>query len=412
MDETYVFSVGKSDFGAESVDYIHSIGSKAGIFIDSNVSNSKTDRYDIVVPLNFEKLDDELHTLERFQSRIIGFLSTFENYIVPKAKLGKYFGVPVISEQAARYSTDKALMRRAFEAIDPSITPASTTFAAVDEALQFAKNVGFPVIIKPAHLVKSLLVLRCDDIDELRRNVAYAQSNIHQLYEKHHIYDRTPRMIIEEFIVGDMYSIAAFVDSAGRPTFAPGIVGLESAQSLGRDDNYLYRRVLPADVNPTLETELYRVARAGITALGLSSTAAHIELIDGPNGVKLIEIGARTGGYRSRMYDMSYGISLVEAEVSTALDKPIDWKGSLKQFTAVYELFPPSEGKFNAVIGESGWLIDNVDYYSLKAKPGDMVGPSKNGYKACLVVIVSRSDEAEFNRLCRAVDNLSIEVAT
>lgn len=410
MDESYIFTIGKPDFGAGSIEHIHALGLKAGLLLDKTIKNPKTDGYDIVVPIDFDQLENELVKLADVRTKVVGLLCTYENYILSKAKLGEYFNVPAISEQAARYSTDKALMRRAFEAYDTSITPAYAAISNEQDALAFAEQAGFPVIIKPTNLVKSLLVIRCDSADELVQNVRYAQSEIGRLYEKYHIFDRQPQLIIEQFITGPMYSIAAYVDAAGEPHFAPGVVSLISAQALGRDDNYLYRRQLPAVIEPALEKELFRVAYAGVKALGLSSSAAHIELIAGPIGVKLVEIGARTGGYRPRMYKRSYGIDLVETEIALALNHPMQMLNELKTFTAVYELFPSTEGKFAGISGQSNELLEQVDYYSLKVEPGQLIGPAKNGYKASLVIIISHPDAAEFDRLSTAIDALSIEV--
>lgn len=411
MQELYIFSVGKPDFGAGSVERIHRLGFKAGLLLDTAINNPATDGYDMVVPIDFSQLDQELESLEHLRHNVAGLLCTYENYIISKAKLGEYFHVPALTVRSAHLATDKALMRRAFEAYDPSITPAYELIESEDYAVEFAERTGFPVIIKPTNLVKSLLVIRSDTVQELRRNVRYAQAEIGKLYEKYHIYDREPQLIIEQFIVGPMYSIAAFVDAAGHPHFAPGIVSLVSAQAHGRDDNYLYSRMLPAEVEEPFKKELYRVARAGIAALAFTSSPAHIELIQGPGGVKLVEIGARTGGYRPRMYRTSYGIDLEQTEIDVALARPVDLAKPSRAYTAVYELFPLTEGRFESVAGQSVELIDKAAYYALKVKVGQEVGPAKNGFKASLIIIISSADQVEFDRLCGMVDTVSIEVS-
>src|SRR5690606_3476259 len=102
----------------------------------------------------------------------------------------------------------------------------------------------------------------------------------------------------------------AFADHEGVPHFCDGIVSLKNAQDIGVDDNYIYSRTLPAQLSDELAKEMYTVADKGIRALKMKSVPAHVELMSGPAGLKIIEIGARIGGYRPRMYQYSYGIDL------------------------------------------------------------------------------------------------------
>lgn len=412
MNDCYIFSVGKPDLGAKSVELIHQFGYKAGLFLDTSVKTTVADKYDLVIDIDFATLPTELARLTSLRGNVAGLLATYENYILSRATLGKFFAIPTLSEASARYCTDKALMRQAFLDYNPTITPQFSTIQTINQALEFARTVGFPVIIKPTNLVKSLLVIRCNSEDELKKYVAYAQREVADLYTKYRIFDREPQLIIEEFIQGPMYSIAAFIDKEGEPFTCPGITELEAAQTRGVDDNYLYRRSLPAQLDKKLESELLQVAREGIAALELRSSPAHIELINGPEGVKLIEIGARVGGYRPRMYQKSYGLDLTALEIQTACDLLLDREANHVAYTAVFELFPATTGAFVQVSGTEELPIDRLEYYSEKATVGQRIGPAKDGYKAALVIIVSHPDRKEFDEMVRAIDTLSIEVTS
>ena len=104
-------------------------------------------------------------------------------------------------------------------------------------------------------------------------------------------------------------------------------------------------------------------------------------------GVKIIEIGARIGGYRPRMYNYSYGLDLIEQEVKLAIAEQPSLDGEFSTFCAVYELFPEHEGKFHSVAGDIN--ISSLTYYRETAKSGQLVGPAKNGYKASAIIIVT-----------------------
>jgi biotin carboxylase len=408
VKESYIYIVGQPDVQSGTLDTIRRLGYKAGILSDTRLTLKNPDLYDRVEKVDFEHIDEELTRLDTLTLSIAGLVCTYENYVVSKAKLGEHFHVPSLSLESAKLCTDKSLMRQAFIDEDPSISPQFTTVSSIDDALAFAKTYGYPLIIKPTNLVKSLLVLRCDTEAQLIENVTYAQATIGALYEKYHIYEREAQLIIEEFIVGKQCSIAAFVDEHGTPHFCSGVVALTNAQDLHVDDNFLYKRELPADIDPELEKEMFRVAKAGVKALKMRSVPAHIELMYGPKGVKIIEIGARIGGYRPRMYKYSYGLDLIEQEVKLAIAEQPSLEGTLSTFCAVYELFPETEGAFTSVLGSID--TSTLAYYRESAKVGQTVGPAKNGYKASAIIIVAHPSREDFEAICAQVEQLSIEV--
>ncbi|MDB5161865.1 MAG: hypothetical protein JWM52_373 [Candidatus Saccharibacteria bacterium] len=409
MNPSYIYIVGQPDPSSDVLEIIHRLGYKTGILIDSKLTLKNPEEYDRVEVVEYDNLDAEILRLETLGLSIAGLLCTYENYIVAKAKLGEHFNVPAPSLLSAKLATDKSLMRRAFLDANRSISPDFTTADSLDDVLDFAREHAYPLILKPTNLVKSLLVLRCNDEAELIENFTYAQETIQSLYEKYHIYERAPQLIVEEFIVGKQCSIAAFVDADGMPHFCDGIVALTNAQDINVSDNYLYRRGLPEEFGDELSKEMFDVAERGIRALQMRSVPAHVELMYGENGVKIIEIGARIGGYRPRMYKYSYGLNLTEQEIRLALGQTPELKGRFQNYCAVYELFPETEGSFTQIAGEEN--TDTYTYYRVTAKPGRQVGPAKNGYKASAIVIVVNDNRETFDASCASVDKLKVEVA-
>lgn len=408
MNTPYIYVVGQPDRKSGVVDIIHSLGYKAGILLDAHLEKNSLTEYDRILEVNYDAIDAELERLDALDLDIAGFICTFENYVVAKAKLGEHFSTPALSLESARLATDKSLMRQAFLDADRSISPDFSTVDSLEQALTFANAHSYPLIIKPTNLVKSLLVLKCDNEAQLVERFTYASETIGALYEKYKIYDRAPQLIIEEFIVGEQFSIAAFVDAEGTPHFCDGIVSLKNAQDIHVDDNYLYSRTLPAVLPDEQIAEMYAVAEKGVRALKMRSVPAHIELMSGPQGTKIIEIGARIGGYRPRMYKLSYGTDLITQEVKLAIGQKPDLAGDFHAYTAVYELFPDQEGVFVSVDGS--FDPEALTYYHTAAA-GKLVGPAKNGFKAAGIIIVSHSDKKIFNTLCEDVETATVQVA-
>lgn len=410
MHKQFIYIIGQPDLKSGTVEAIHSLGYKAGLLRDNQLKETYDNIFDRVIDVNFSQLDIELSRLSGLMDmQVAGFLCTYENYITAKAKLGQHFHTPSLSIESAELCTDKSLMRQAFNNTDASISPAFTTIDSIAAAQTFAQTHGYPLIIKPTGLVKSLLVMRCNTAEELEQNVGYALDTVEELYTRHRIYNRQPQLIIEECMEGDQYSIAAFVDEKGSPYFAEGAISLTTAQDIGKDDTYLYKRQLPADIKPELLAELLHVSNIGVKALKMQSTAAHIELMHTPSGVKIIEIGARIGGYRPRMYKFCYDINLVQQDIRLAIGKKPELTGSLSQHCAVYELFPDKEGIFANINGNID--TDELAYYRETVPRGSKIGPAKHGYKATVIIIVTSPDTDKFLLLCQAVEALSVEVA-
>lgn len=408
MHEEFIFAVGRPDLGAQSVERIHSLGYKAGLFADSSRHIAHQNTYDLVIPFDFSDTEQSIGTIPGGIS-IAGLICTYENYVPAKATIGERLGIPSLSVESAQLCTDKTLMRDAFNAYDPTLSPQYRQVQTLEDARQFTRSFGYPVIIKPAGLVKSLLVMRCDKDDELKNNVEVALGSIDKLYQKYGVFGREPKLLIEQFITGQMYSIAGFVDKDGHLFCCDDVVELTTAQQCGVDDNYLYRRTLPSGANDALKQQLLRVATQGVRALKVSHSPAHIELIVSNDGsAKIIEIGARIGGYRPRMYDMSYGVDLLRAEIQTAIGTTPNINGNFRAYTAVYELFPIAKGALKTDVSDD--IANNFAYFSQKPKPGDEIGPSRDGYKATAVIIVSESDRESFAKKCRLAESLSVEI--
>lgn len=408
MNSNYIYVVGKSFAKGKIAEHIHAMGYKAGILADNQISHEGLDEFDRVEMIDFSNTQAELERLEKLDLQAAGLYCIYENYIVAKALLGKALSVPALSLEAAQKSTDKILMREAFLANAPSVTPQYSEITTVEEAVSFAQKHGYPVILKPANLVKSLLIIRCDSDEQLRKNFEYARSTIGKLYKEYGVREHNPRLLIEEFVTGLQYTVAALVDHEGTAHFCEGIVDITTAQDIGVNDTYLFCRSVPTQIYNEEKEALFEAARQGIRALGLRSSAAHVEIIYGKDGPKIVEIGARTGGYRPRMYKYAYGIDLIEQELMLSIGEVPNLNGTFSKYCAVYEFFPQAKGKFiniaNCINSET------VAYLNIKPKPGDLIGPARDGFKAAAIVIVTADERDEFDSLCNKAAKMKVEI--
>lgn len=333
-----------------------------------------------------------------------GLEATYESGILPKVWLAEFFHCPATSEASASAATDKTLMRQRFFDYDPAITPQFQAVTTWDEVNEFAQRHQFPLILKPANLMKSLLVTKNDTLAQLQENFAVASQTIGQLYQEYGVFHRQPQLIVEEFLDGPSFSVDAIADSQGNVTCLP-VVDLVMARELGIPDNYNYSRALPSELDESTAQAIQRVARAGVRALDLRNSAAHVELVLTKHGPKLIEIGARFGGYRPRMYELSYGLNVHALMVGIAVGNPPDVQLTTRQYSKVYELFPSTTGAFSG-LQNAPQLQQLASFHSLtqRAQIGEKVGLSKDGYKFCSAVILHHADEHQFAQDCQFIE--------
>lgn len=323
-------------------------------------------------------------------------VATYESYILPAAKIASHLNLPGIPISAAEACTDKFTMRTLFSKPPEKISPDFATINDESDVISFAKSHKFPLILKPTNLAKSLLVTKNNDLDELIYNYRKSTELLNSVYKKY-APNREPKLIIEEFLEGSVHSVDAFVDSNGTPHILDQIVDYQTGYDIGYDDNFHYSRILPSKLNKADQTALLHCADLGVRALGMKNSPAHIEIIMTPDGPRIVEIGARNGGYRERMHKLANGIDITGAAIDLALGNTPKIVAERNDSCAVIELFPKNPGEFVGV-SEIDQLneLPSLNYLSIKAKPGEFVGKSSDGYKLTAVIILNNKDSNQF----------------
>jgi hypothetical protein len=406
---SHIAIVGKSFSGLRNK--IQELGHEYTVLKDIRFQKDATKKYKHIRWVDFSTQDAMIQSLTSIDQRFDAIICTYENYVLPAAQIAEFYGLPGLPTEAAEACTDKYLMRSLFSKAPKKISPDFAIVSDIDSIISFAKSHTFPVILKPANLAKSLLVTKNHDLDELTKNYQKSLELLNGVYKKY-APNRKPKMIIEEFMEGTIHSVDAFVDVNGTPHVLDAIVDYQTGYDIGFDDNFHYSRKLPSVLNDVDQQKLKECAELGIKALGMKNSPAHVEVIVTVDGPRIVEIGARNGGYRERMHELSNGIDIYAQALQLALGKQPDTHILQSEPCAVLELFPRDAGVFNGVDYEEKLKsLSSLRYYSLKARVGDFVGKSSDGYKMCAVIVLHNKDTDVFNADLLFVDTF-VKVVT
>ncbi|HEU5121992.1 MAG TPA: ATP-grasp domain-containing protein [Candidatus Saccharimonadales bacterium] len=380
------------------IDYLSTHGHTYTFLQDQAKTKFPDKKFKNRVLADFSTKESVLRAVGSLSLKIDGVITTYENYVLPAAWIAEHLGLPGLPVTAAEACTDKYLMRSRFARAKEKISPDFAEVDNEDELRSFAAIHTFPLILKPANLAKSLLVTKNDSLEELLANYHKSTGLLGTVYKKY-APNREPKLIVEEFLEGSIHSVDAFIDNEGVPYILEPVVDYQTGYDIGHEDNFHYSRILPSKLSASDQKALRHCADIGIRALEMKSSPAHVEIIMTKSGPRIVEIGARNGGYRERMHNLANGIDITGAALSLALGKIPDITPTKNEPCAVLELFPKNAGTFTGIANfEMLKSLPSLSYLSVKATPGDIVGKAADGYKMVAVVILHSNDKAVFEK--------------
>lgn len=356
------------------------------------------------VVADFTNKEVLLEAVDALGQSFDGVMKVYENYVLPASWIAEHLGVPALPEASAEACTDKFRMRSLFATAPEKISPAFANVTTEQDVIDFAAAHEFPIILKPANLVKSLLVTKSDDLDELIKNYRHSVELLESTYRQF-APNRQPQLIIEEFLHGSIHSVDAFVDSNGTPHVLEQVVDYRTGYDIGHEDNFHYSRVLPSALSPSDQAALRHCAEIGVRALGIKNSPAHIEIIMTPHGPRIVEIGARSGGYRERMHALANGIDITGAAIDVALGNQPNITATKSEPCAVLELFPKTPGVFDGIENlEKLEKLRSLTYLKIRATDEKYIGKAADGYKMAAIVILHHPDQAVFDEDLRFIN--------
>jgi hypothetical protein len=293
------------------------------------------------------------------------------------------------TEKSLEWTTEKIQMRSLLRNYEKSLSP---NYLVINDGTpetieKIEKRIGYPLVVKPSGLAASLLVSICYHREELEKVLKQTIKKMDQLYK-----DKKgrglPKILVEEFMEGDMYSIDAYVNARGVIYFAPPVY-VKTGREVGFDDFFGYMRMTPTRLSVPNMEDAQEAATKGIKALGMRSTTCHVELMRTETGWKVIEIGPRMGGFRHEMYELSYGINHALNDILIRIPKQPILPKKIKGYTAVMQFYAQKEGKLDKIQGQFKIeALESVKRLRVRKEVGDKCTFAKNGGDPVLEAIL------------------------
>ncbi|MEK7462413.1 MAG: ATP-grasp domain-containing protein [Patescibacteria group bacterium] len=363
---------------------------------------------DIYLTCDFSKPSKIAETLLPYQNELLAVTCRSEQFMrrfVEVLPHVPYLRTP--STESLNWASDKYEMRKRFRLYNKKLTPKFTLVKqnTKDERMRIGKKIGFPLIIKPTNLAASRFVSICYHEEELESTLSTTFRDIKKAYEsEYHLI--SPRLIAEEYMDGDMYSVDSYVDSRGKVYHCP-LVKVVTGKKIGHDDFYNYLQMTPSGLKPRSVERAQAAAEAGIHALGLRSTTAHTELLKLDDDWKIIEIGARVGGFRHLLHELSCDINHTLNDVLIRIPKKPILPKKCKGYAVAMKWFAAKEGVITEMKGikrlEQLASFHKID---INKKVGDKATFARNGGRSVFNLFLYNDDRSKLLADIRRIEKM------
>jgi S-sulfo-L-cysteine synthase (3-phospho-L-serine-dependent) len=240
------------------------------------------------------------------ESKIAGVVSSSDYFIETSAEIARELDLPGPAPDSIRICRDK--WRQRLLLCDAGLgIPRFIQASSKTEAVNAARTIRVPVVVKPVAGSGSVGVRLCRDTEEVARHAG-------ELLEKN-CNERglpvTKKILVEEYITGQEYSVESF----GKK-----IIGI-TRKHLGPLPHFVEAgHDFPADISPELEVLIRQTVWTALQALGIDFGPSHSEVRITPAGVKVIEVNPRlAGGYIPEIVRLATGMDLIRGAVSAAV---------------------------------------------------------------------------------------------
>lgn len=261
---------------------------------------------------------DQLEWATRELSQRIGSIDrlfgAYEQLQVPLAEVREKLGIEGMNAEVARRFRDKSEMKDALRAAGLPCAKHHLV-ETVEEAIEFARNVGFPVVVKPPAGAGAVSTFRADDEASLRKAIASAAPQ------------RGQPALIEEFIVGDEFSLET-ISIDGKSVWHSLTHYYPNPLDVVRNPWIQWCVLCPREVDDEKYDDIREAGSRALEVLGMKTGLSHMEWFRRRDGsIAISEVGARPPGAQittlnSRAHDIDFVRAWTELMVFNRFARP------------------------------------------------------------------------------------------
>jgi carbamoylphosphate synthase large subunit len=319
--------------------------------------------------------------------------ATIEAHTMATAQVRQACSIPGTSVETAWLCRDKPSMKQALrEAGVP--TAASAAVASAAEAHAFAEQVGFPLILKPRSGAGAAGTMRADDAAGLDHALGVFGG------------EGVESIAVEEFIEGhegfyDTITVNGMVALDFATHYYPNV--LDAMRTRWISPEFISTNRI--DTAPEY-AELREMGKRVIAALGIGTSATHMEWFFGRNGLKFSEIGCRPPGVGAwDLYSAGNEIDVYREWAAAIVHDGTSSVPSRRYASGMVALRPDKDGRITGYSGveelhqqHGEWVID-----AHLPSPGTGTQPVEAGYMANAYVRMRHPDYDALRAMLDAV---------
>jgi carbamoylphosphate synthase large subunit len=308
--------------------------------------------------------------------------ATIEAHTLPTAQVREACAIPGTSVRTAWLCRDKPSMKQVLrEAGVP--TAASAAVGSAAEALAFAGQVGFPLIVKPRSGAGAAGTMRAEDAAGLEHALGVFSAQ------------GVTSIAVEEFVEGhegfyDTITVNGQVALDFASHYYPNV--LEAMRTRWISPQFVSTNRI--DTAPEY-AELREMGLRVNAALGIETSATHMEWFFGPKGLKFSEIGCRPPGVGAwDLYSAGNEIDVYHEWAAAIVHGETGSVPSRRYASGVVALRPDRDGRITGYTGAEEieqqygeWVID-----AYLPSPGTATQPVEAGYMANAYVRMRHPD--------------------
>ncbi len=337
-----------------------------------------------------------------YKNQIIALIPGTD-YTTPFTALAaEHFGLIGTPYQAALGARRKDIARDIYQ---QNGVPNAKYFkvSTIDEAIDAASRIGYPVIVKPTDLWSSENVILARNEQELKLAMDKELNQGPSFLG----FKNRDGFLVEEFLIGPEFSVEIFLYE-GEQLFASVTEKIVTPPPFFVEIGH----VVPTSICREHCEELIQAAYAAVKALGFTFGPCHVEIKLTGQGPVIVETNGRPGGCRisTDLLVQAFGVNVFEAAVDCFLgQKPVIQRVK-DSSAAIAFLAADRTGKLAFIKGIPELAAsEGVFKYSFRGKLGKKVEPPKsNSDRLGYVICVDQTPEGAKRKTNEAIQKLKI----